>query len=299
MVRLLVVDDSKPQLIAIRALLADEPYDVVTAEDGKVALEMIAQQEPHLVVTDMLMPNIDGLELIKRLRQVKPHIPVILISEVGSEEISVEALRVGATAFVPKSRIYEELVGTIEHALEMVKTDYSYSDLIGRLDYHEFQFCLENDLSVIGPVVNLMQQMAAGLQPMDDVTRSRLGSAVQQALHNAMFRGNLALSREEQQADEEIAVEGEMSLVDKRRKEEPYASRRVLFRARLATNSVTFTVRDEGDGFNASQLPVSNDLDVLDIHGGRGLVLIHTFMDSVRFNDRGNEITMVKKLKPL
>ena len=299
MTRLLVVDDSKSELLAIRALLADEPYDLVTAEDGRDALSIIAQQAPDIIVTDMLMPNLDGLELIKQLRQIKPQIPVILISEVGSEEISVEALRVGATAFVPKSQIHEEIIGTIEHALELMKTDYSYSDLIDRLDYHEFQFALDNDPSAIGPVVNLMQQMAAGLHPMDDVTRSRIGSAVEQAIHNAMFRGNLALSRQDQQADEEIEVAGETSLVDKRRKEAPYCNRQVLFRARLAKQSLEFTVRDEGDGFDASERPTAQDPNNLSIEGGRGLVLIHTFMDTVRFNDRGNEITMIKQMKPL
>ena len=296
MVRLLVVDDSQTQLELIRAMLEDEPYDLLTAEDGKVALDMIAEQEPDIVVTDMLMPNVDGLELIKQLRQTKPQIPVILISSTGSEQISVEALRIGATAFLPKSQIHDELVGTIEHALELVETDYSYSNLIDRLDYHEFQFSLENDPSVIGPVVNLMQQMAAGMQPMDDVTRSRIGSAVEQALHNAMFRGNLALSRDEQLADEEIEVDGETSLVDKRRKETPYSNRKILFRAKLAKQSLEFTVQDEGEGFDASQQPASRDLENVSIDGGRGLVLINTFMDAVRFNDRGNEINMTKKL---
>ena len=299
MVRLLVVDDSQSQLMAIRALLADEPFDLVTAEDGKVALDMIAQQAPDIVVTDILMPNIDGLGLVKHLRQIKPQIPVILISEVGSEEVSVEALRIGATAFVPKSRIHEELAGTIRRTLELVQTDYSYSSLIDRLDYHEFQFCLDNDPSAIGPVVNLMQQMAAGFQPMDDVTRSRIGSAVEQALHNAIFRGNLELSRQEYQADQEIEAEGKTSLVDLRRKEAPYSSRKVLFRARIAKQSVEFTVRDGGKGFDASQYTPSQHLEKLSMDGGRGLVLIHTFMDSVQFNDRGNEITMVKQLNPL
>ena len=299
MVRLLIVDDSQSQLITIRALLVDEPYELVTAEDGKVALDMILAETPDIVVTDMLMPNVDGLELIKQLRQLKPQLPVILISEVGTEEVSVEALRVGATAFVPKSRLHEELAGTVRHALELVKTDYSYSDLVDLMDYHEFQFSLDNDPSVIGPVVNLMQQMAAGLQPMDDVTRSRIGSAVEQAIHNAMFRGNLALSRQDQDADEEIEVEGETSLVDKRRKEAPYSTRKVSLRARLSKQSQEFTVRDEGDGFDTSEHLGSEDQENLRIDGGRGLVLIDTFMDTVQFNDCGNEITMTKQMAPL
>ena len=299
MSRLLIVDDSQSQLVAIRALLNEEPYELETADDGQIALDMIAKRAPDIVVTDMLMPNVNGLDLIKQLRRTSPQIPVILISAKGSEELSVEALRVGATAFLPKSRIYEELIGTIEHAIELIETDYSYSNLIDCLDYHEFQFTLDNDPKVIGPVVNLMQQMAAGLQPMDDVTRSRIGAALEQSLHNAIFRGNLGLCREEQLADEEIQVDGELSLAQRRQKEAPYCDRKVVFRARLGKQDLQFKVHDEGEGFDTFQVPAAQDSNKLDIHGGRGLVLIHTFMDTVQFNDRGNEIMMMVRTKPL
>lgn len=299
MARILIVDDSPTQLVLLRGLLQDEPHELLTAEDGKVAFEMITQDPPDLVVTDMQMPNMNGLELIKQLRRSMPQVPSILITARGSEELAVEALRVGAAAYLPKSKVHEELIGNIEHVLDLLETDYSYANLIDRLDYHEFQFTLENDPNAIGPLVNLMQQMSAGVQLLDDVTRSRIGMAVEQALHNAIFRGNLDISRTEQQADEEFEIENEQSLVERRRKESPYASRQVVFRARLAKHSLEFMIHDEGQGFDTTKLPSIQDPKVLDVDGGRGLVLIRSFMDTVRFNEKGNEITMIKQTRPL
>ena len=105
--------------------------------------------------------------------------------------------------------------------------------------------------------------------------------AVEQALHNAIFRGNLELSRDEQLADEELRVDGEPSLADNRREQSPYVNRRVLFRARLGKEQMEFTVRDDGQGFDFSKLPSPQDPHQLDADGGRGLVLIRSFMDTV------------------
>ncbi len=299
MAEVLLVDDSPTQVMGLRVLLESESHTVHVADDGDVALTMIADQTPDVVVTDMQMPRMNGLELIKHLRRSFPQVPAILITGKGSEDLAAEALRVGAAAYLPKSQLQEELLGTITHVQELLETEYSYKHLLRQLDYHEFQFTLSNDPELIGPLVNLMQQMAAGVQECDNVVRTRIGVAVEQALHNAIFRGNLELNRDEQLADEELRVDGEPSLADNRREQSPYVNRRVLFRARLGKEQMEFTVRDDGQGFDFSKLPSPQDPHQLDADGGRGLVLIRSFMDTVRFNEKGNEITMIKNTSQL
>ncbi|MFG0261057.1 MAG: ATP-binding protein, partial [Novipirellula sp. JB048] len=153
----------------------------------------------------------------------------------------------------------------------------------------------ENDPSLIRPLVNLMQQVAAGMQLSDDVTRARIGMAIEQALLNAMCRGNLEIDREAQLEDEELQLSSEMTLVERRRCESPYGDRRVLFRAHLGHAELVFIVSDEGPGFDAATWMATNASETLEIEKGRGLVLIRSFMDEVRFNDAGNEIVMIKR----
>ena len=186
MARVMIVDDSPTELVAPRAILEEDSHEVQSANDGEAALEIISEAPPDVVVTDLQMPRMNGLELVKHLRRTHPQIPVILITAYGSEELSVEALKVGAAAFLPKSEIQAELRGIVNHVLELMDTDYSYKDLIDRLDYHELKFTLENDPKLIGPLVNLLQQMAAGVQVYDDVTRARVGMALERDIIRAV-----------------------------------------------------------------------------------------------------------------
>jgi anti-sigma regulatory factor (Ser/Thr protein kinase) len=75
----------------------------------------------------------------------------------------------------------------------------------------------------------------------------------------------------------------------------PYAERRVQVTARIDPEEALFVVRDEGNGFNPDDLPDPTNAENLLKPSGRGVMLIRTFMDEVSFNDKGNEITMIKR----
>ena len=114
----LVVDDAAvDQRIAGRLLEKDAGLEVLYASDGVEALAAIKEREPDLVVTDMLMPNMDGLELVDRIRADHPGVPVILMTAYGSEEIAAEALQRGAASYVPKSSLAEHLPRAVVHVL--------------------------------------------------------------------------------------------------------------------------------------------------------------------------------------
>jgi len=97
--RILVVDD-EPQLTRVlRTGLKARGYDVRAAADGLAGFETFSDWHPDLVITDLAMPNMDGLELCRRLRAVS-QVPIIILSAKGEEKIKVEALDIGADDFV-------------------------------------------------------------------------------------------------------------------------------------------------------------------------------------------------------
>src|SRR5439155_15026506 len=103
MATVLVVDDSALDRYLAGALLEEHAgMSVVYAEDGRQALAIIQQSAPDAVLTDMQMPEMNGLELVEAVRRDFPAIPVILMTAHGSEEIAVEALQKGASSYVPK-----------------------------------------------------------------------------------------------------------------------------------------------------------------------------------------------------
>jgi len=119
--RILVVDD-EPQLTRVlRTGLKSHGYDVRTAADGLSGLETFNDWHPDLVITDLAMPNMNGLELCRKVRAVSPA-PIIVLSAKGEEKTKVEALDIGADDFVTKPFGIDELLARIRAALRRAVT---------------------------------------------------------------------------------------------------------------------------------------------------------------------------------
>ena len=114
--RILVVDDEPQITRVLRTSLSSQNYDVRVANDGETALEIMKDWSPDLVITDLSMPNMDGLELCRRLRQAT-QIPIIVLSVRGEERIKVQALDSGADDYVTKPFGIEELLARVRASL--------------------------------------------------------------------------------------------------------------------------------------------------------------------------------------
>ncbi len=295
MTRILIAEDSPTQAFQIQTKLADEGYEVRLATDGKEAIEQIPQFWPHLLLTDMEMPVMDGLDLVTEATEKYPAIPIILITAKGSDETAVEALERGAAAYLPKSLLEEKLFQTIDEVLDVMESADSYSELLGRMQYNQFRFCLENRLDLIRPLVDLVQQMIAGVGVCDEAESTRVGVAIDHALRNAMLHGNLEFSKEELNSDDDLYIEGEPTMIEARAKEAPYKDRRVNITIELSPQEARYVIQDDGPGFDLSILPGADDKEILDDDQGRGFVLIRSMMDEVSYSESGNEVTLVKK----
>ncbi|MCY2992652.1 MAG: response regulator [Planctomycetota bacterium] len=297
MTRILVAEDSATQAVQIRGLLEREHYQVDLVSDGKQALRRLTSGEkPDLILTDMMMPEMDGLDLVKAVRVHHTSIPVILMTAQGTDALAIEALEEGAASYVSKSQLSQRLIDEIERVLHAARVDRSYEMLLGSLLRNEFIFELPNDVALFDPLVDLLQQMMVGMKLCDSTGRVRVGVALEHALLNALYRGNLEISPAEMQACRELLVQGGgADLVEQRRSQLPYRDRRIHLHVRMSTDEARFVIRDEGPGFDTVKLPKLSDPDSLAQTGGRGLLLMQTFMDEVTFNDQGNEVTMVKR----
>ncbi len=101
------------------ALLSDQGYEVLTAENGIRALEVIDETDLDLVLTDMKMPQMDGIDLLTRITKLRPELPVIVMTAFGTVEKAVEAMKTGAFDYITKPFQNEELMLTIQKALDM------------------------------------------------------------------------------------------------------------------------------------------------------------------------------------
>ncbi len=299
MTSILVVDDSAVDRRIVGGLLAQRPdYQVFYAEDGTDALLKMERRRPDVVVTDLNMPHKNGLELVRAMRVHFGAIPVILITAQGSEELAVEALEHGAASYVPKVVLAEKLIPTIDDVLAVVRAKHTYDRLVSSIDRTEFDLTLENDPALFDPFVELFQQIVHGMGLCDDTDHFRLGMALKEALLNALYRGNLELSFEQTSAGYDGALdESPLPGLEALRQRPGYADRRIHVAVSINPQQAVFVVRDDGKGFDTRSLPAKGDLGSLDAHSGRGIVLMRAFLDEVTYNDRGNEVTLIKRRK--
>ncbi|MCL2725542.1 MAG: sigma-54 dependent transcriptional regulator [Polyangiaceae bacterium] len=116
--RVLVVDDDEGARSGLAQLLASEKYTVDTAEDGVVALELAKERPPDVVVTDLSMPRMGGMELLRKLREQDPEMPVIVATSSQELATGVAAMRAGAEDYLTKPIDFGAMLVTIERALE-------------------------------------------------------------------------------------------------------------------------------------------------------------------------------------
>jgi len=117
--RILVVDDEPQITRVLRTSLSSQGYDLRVANDGETALEIMKDWVPDLVITDLSMPNMDGLELCRRLRSAS-QIPIIVLSVRGEERTKVKALDAGADDYVTKPFGIEELLARVRANLRRI-----------------------------------------------------------------------------------------------------------------------------------------------------------------------------------
>lgn len=296
MAKVLLVEDSATQAVEIRMLLEEAHHEVLHVGDGQQALDALASHPIEIVVTDLQMPVMNGLELVEAMQVDFEHIPSVLVTAQGSEELASKALQRGAAGYVPKLHLQTLLNDTIVDVLGVVRTDASFSKLIATLQKNVFVFDMPNDASLISPCVGLLIQVASGMQLLSARDLVRVGVAVEHAIINAMYRGNLALGRSVTPPHRAIVYDGATTpLIETRKAEAPYKDRHVHIEATASKEEIRVTVRDEGKGFDIAKVPAPDQTQALDTETGQGLVLMQAFTDELIFNETGNEVTLVKR----
>src|SRR5262245_50558814 len=257
MATILVVDDTAVDRFLAGALLEEVPgWHAAYAEDGRQALALLKEAVPDLVLTDLQMPEVNGLELVEAIRRDYPALPVILMTAHGSEEIAATALRKGAASYVPKRNLARDLPSTVANVLEVSQASRGQRMALRWLEVAEFRFVLGNDLSHIQKVIAGLQDQMGQMEVIDKNGLIRVGTALHEVLANAIEHGNLEVSSELRELPDPSAYR---NLVERRRGEAPYRDRRVHLNARLSRREVVFVVRDEGPGFDVSRLPDPTD----------------------------------------
>jgi DNA-binding NtrC family response regulator len=133
--RILVIDDEVDMLFLLRMIIEDNTdYEVETTNGPSEGIKLLREKDFDLVITDLKMPGMDGMDLYHEFKEIKPEIPVVIITAYGSPEISEEALREGVADFITKPFRKDSILFTIKRALELAQTKRENLELRRRLE---------------------------------------------------------------------------------------------------------------------------------------------------------------------
>jgi CheY-like chemotaxis protein len=293
---ILVAEDSLTQAIHIKHLLTVAGFGVETAANGIEALRAIERKAPDLLLTDLAMPEMDGLQLVEAVHRRFPRVPVVLMTAFGSDEVAARALEAGAASYVPKRNLEKDLLETIRDLLAVVAADRELARLSEFLTEHQARFDLGNDLAAVTPIVAHVQADIDEMQLVDEAERIRVGVALGAALRNAIYCGNLELSAA---CRTDAAARGGANasldrLAAERSAQSPYRERNAWLEARLSRDEAVFVVGHEGAAYHHELFQVGNDATRLESDDD-GWVLVKSFMDEVTLDAEGKLLTLVKR----
>jgi CheY-like chemotaxis protein len=287
----LIVDDSPLDRRLATRFLEEVGFNVVAVENGQIAIDQISNIKPDVVLTDMQMPEMDGLGLVERMTVEHPTIPVIVMTAFGSEAIAVAALQSGAASYVPKQDLSRDLVSTVKNVLSVTRMRRETRTMLDSMHRLEAEYVLSNTLEGLDSLIGYLKEQLRFIRLLGEADILRVGTAVYEALVNAIEHGNLEINSAER--DKPSGVYRRM--VEDRASDPTFRNRHVYLTTILTRTEATFTVRDQGPGFEPSSLPDPTAPENVGNVNGRGMFLIRTFMDEVRFNETGNEVTMIKR----
>lgn len=289
---LMIVGDPNRLNVAREALVEFElGWEVVFAETNYHAHDIPAVRAVDVILIDLADPHVDGVDLTESLTRHFPHVPVVLMSAPYGVNVALEAVRKGAVNHFPRDLLDSEPTAVLE-TLRAAAGDGQRRRRTARcVDNLYYEFTLPNDRAAVPGVVRRLGEGAVEVGLCDPPGAVRVGVALEEAIVNAIVHGNLEVSSAFSQEDEPRFGRE----IEARRTQTPFRDRRVKVTARVSRSEGVFVVQDDGPGFDVARVPDPTDPTRLMMVGGRGILLMRSFMTAVHFNETGNRVTLVKR----
>lgn len=287
------MDDSGPdRRLAADLLQRHGNLEVFYAGGGLETLAAIQRLSPDVMLAALPSEGTQFLKVIEEVHARHPSLPLILMTGDAVTPLLFQALQKGAVSFVRKGNMAQCLSKTLDKVLACSRHERRHQRLLGYLCQAESSFCLENDPELIAPLVAYLQESAARIKGVDETGRMQLGIALNEGLLNALYHGNLEVSSQLREAGEAAYL----ALAEERRRTPPYRDRRIHIRAQMTASQAVFVIRDEGPGFKPESLPDPTAPENLAKISGRGILLMRSFVDALRYNGTGNQLTLIKRM---
>jgi len=292
---ILIVDDEQIiRNVLKRKLEQTTALTVLTANDGRQALGIFDSEQIDLVISDLLMSEMNGIDLLRNLKQRQPDIPVIIITGYGTLDDAIEAIHLGAEDFIKKPFDINEVIETIEKTFRKIAAETDQRRIIKFIAAEHVRLVVPTDVDLINLVINFIFSHIKARWLVDDEDLHEVKVCLYEALSNAFEHGNLEIAGAEKVKLLEQSQQAWREFLTARIQQEPFCDREITITLDISIAEMTVSILDQGPGFDHGKRSADVDPEALFKSSGRGLLLIQSLMDEVTFNESGNLITMRK-----
>jgi DNA-binding response OmpR family regulator len=290
----LLVDDDPAVLELVREALTAYGMTVHAHSDGRRALDQLASPDAppfDLVISDINMDGFDGFDVIHRVKTLRPHLPVVLMTGAASVEYTIRAMRMGAANLFVKPLSLRDMVKSVFHLVDVHREFRLAQAGLQGLAKESREFRFRSDQLDIPSLIKHLTDRLVALGFAQPASLDTIAMAYHEALVNALDHGNLGL--ESTLKGDLLDDEDPYQALRRERLSDPhFASRSIVVRTLLDTERYAVEIEDEGQGFDTRKTGPASHSDLVR-QCGRGLPLIQAVMDEVGFNEKGNRIRMV------
>ena len=293
---ILIVDDEQIiRNVLKRKLEQTTPYKVFTADDGTTGLEVFRNEHIDLVISDLLMSQMNGIDLLRNLRQIEPTIPVIIITGYGTLDDAIAAIHLGAEDFIKKPFDINEVIETIEKTFRKQAEEADQREIIKFIGYEDIKLEIPTNFEYLNICINYIFSHLRARWLVSDEDLHDVKVSLYEALMNAFEHGNLEITGDEKAKYLEISQHAWKEFLLDRIADERFMNRMIFVELTISEERMTVKVRDEGNGFDFVSRTQDIDPEELFRSSGRGLLLIQSLMDDLSFAEQGREIRITKK----
>lgn len=295
---ILIIDDSEALVSSVGTILKHNNYQVDFAYNGSDALRKIQTHAYDVVLCDIDMPGMSGLEFLEKIRKDEERLDVILMTGFLEPEYFIKAIRLGASDFISKPIEFQQLSKSISTVLEKNEARNSLDSFLNILSEIKLDVVI-NPLKFSQHSVNrICSKFLEQNIKLPPVIVNELLICVDEMVYNAFIHGTLGLTVQQRQGSHAMLQE----TIASKLKLPQIAVKRIRFSIGIdqELNLIKISVEDDGDGFDYEGWRVtqnSDNLFSLDEHG-RGLAVLYHLADEVSFANGGRRVHITKKLSP-
>lgn len=293
MKNVLVFDECQvSQALIGRQLTTDGGWFVRNVESVEHALQSLERAPFDVVISETCSPGSSNFELLTAVKERFPKLPVVMLTSDGQSKTVMQALELGASSYINKdAKSLRRLADTLESVLSATKRTRDRQVLLKCITSSENHFVLDNNISMIRALQQRILDSMKMFGVASDCDEMRVSLVLEEAFANAIYHGNLELSSELKEAEDGLFH----SLANERARSAPWCNRRVRLTERVDHEQAVIVIEDEGCGFNVSRHKDCRKEENMERASGRGMTLMRAFMDEVIYNDRGNQVTLIKR----